>query len=311
VGVTTLAPIVLFVFNRADHTRKTLGSLRNNTLASNSHLIIYSDGPRRESDIEPISEVRKVLDTLDGFASITRIDRAENPGLTANIVSGVTEVMAQYGTVIAVEDDLISSPYFLEYMNNGLRTYQTQSNIFSISGYGPPINIPRHYTDPVYWAPRSSSWGWASWQDRWAKVNWSVPEFKEFITDPIAISRYNQGGNDLTDLLVQQMTGKLDTWDVQWCFYHYLNDAGCVYPTHSLIHNIGTDGTGTNFTQHTTKYSIASLNTAPPRPLPPVLRPHPQLLDRFKAFNDMSTWAWLKRFIWKLVKRLPFTTQAS
>jgi len=297
------APIVLFVYNRPKHTEATLETLKANTLASQSDLIIYSDGPKDPSDSKKVSEVRQILDSIDGFSSITRIDHPENKGLASSIIEGVSAVIAKYDRVIVLEDDLVTSPYFLEYMNEGLDNYKHTPNIFSISGYAPPILIPKDYKEPVYWIPRCASWGWATWADRWKKADWAVSDFIDFMKNPKAQEKFNSGGNDMTEMLQQQMSGNLDSWAIRWCFAHYQNQAGCVYPTKSKVINIGIDGSGTHHTVTTDKYKTP-LDLEKPRPFPVKLEPNLQISRQFKSFHDISEWIRFKRMILRILRSL-------
>jgi hypothetical protein len=301
--IPSLAPIVLFVFNRPDHTRVTLDKLRGNTLAKHSQLIVYSDGPRSDQDLNKVTQVREILDQAQGFGQVTLIYRPHNWGLTANIIEGVSDVIATYGRAIVVEDDVVTSPYFLDYMNQGLTAYESTESIFSISGYSPPIQIPTDYSLPVYWSPRSSSWGWATWADRWNQVDWSLSDYKLTPLSTAQRHAYNRGGNDLTDLLDHQASGRLNSWDIVWCYAHFKHKAGCVYPVQSKVINSGTDGSGTHHTTVSDRHGN-TMDETPPRPFPEYLKPHPEILDRFKAFNDVSLWVRYKRIIFTLLRQL-------
>lgn len=297
------APIVLFVYNRPHHTKQTLQKLKENTLASKSDLIIYSDGPKNASDSPKVSEVRQIIDSIDGFSNITRIDHSKNKGLAASIIEGVSEVIGRYNRIIVLEDDLVTSPYFLEYMNEGLATYKNTANVFSISGYTPQIAIPKDYKDPVYWVPRCASWGWGTWADRWEKADWAVSNFIDFMKDPKAQEKFNYGGNDMTGMLQQQMSGNLDSWAIRWCFSHYQNQAGCIYPTKSKVINIGIDGSGTHHAVTTDKYNTP-LDLEKPHPFPVKLEPNIQISRQFKSFHDISEWIRFKRMILRILKSL-------
>lgn len=112
-----LAPITLFVYNRPDHTNKTIEALKKNKFAKESELFIFSDGPKKQEDASKVKEVRKYLKTIDGFNDVFIKESEKNKGLANSIISGVTEVINKYRKVIVLEDDLITSPVFLEYMN--------------------------------------------------------------------------------------------------------------------------------------------------------------------------------------------------
>lgn len=242
-----LAPIVLFVYNRPWHTQKTVESLVHNILASESDLIIYSDYPKNEAEKKAVNLVREYIKTISGFHTIFIIERQENYGLAKNIISGVTEIIQKYDKVIVMEDDLLTSPYFLKYMNEALDYYQNDPRIFTITGYNYPssiMRIPSDYTLDIYFNPRNSSWGWATWRNRWEKADWNMNDYPQFILDKEAQKRFNYGGEDLTDMLKAQMEGRINSWSIRWTYAHFKHGGLCVYPVVSFVENIGLDGSG-------------------------------------------------------------------
>ncbi|VFQ47296.1 glycosyltransferase [Desulfoluna butyratoxydans] len=241
------APVALFTYNRPEHTRRTVEALRNNELAGATPLIIFSDGPRDHSMDKSVQEVRNYISTVDGFESIVIHHRKKNMGLASSIIQGVTEVAGESGRVIVLEDDLVTAPSFLSYMNEALSFYRDTPEVFSISGYNLPpqtMKIAADYPYDVYFNPRAHSWGWGTWADRWAKADWQVNDFKTFIADREQIRQFHSGGEDLTHMLQLQMEGRIDSWAIRWCYTHFREHAFCVYPTRSLVENIGFDGSG-------------------------------------------------------------------
>ncbi len=239
-----LAPIVLTVYNRPWHTRQTIESLQKNKFAKESLLYIYADAPRDKQTAASVAEVRQYLRSINGFRQVIIKPRTENLGLAKNIISAVTETINQHGRAIVLEDDLIFSPNFLSFMNQGLDYYQSDQRVFSITGLNFPIAIPPDYPNEVYFSYRCSSWGWGTWQDRWDKVDWAVSDWPQFIKNKKAQAEFNRGGNDLTDMLVSQMKGNINSWAIRWSYAHYKNNAFCVYPVVSKLENIGLDGSG-------------------------------------------------------------------
>lgn len=241
-----LAPIVLFVYNRLEHTRTTIDHLLNNKLADKSTLIIFSDGPKNENDKEKIIEVRKYIKSISGFQNVQLEFREKNLGLANSVISGVKSILNLYNEVIVLEDDVISSPYFLTFMNNALNFYRNNKTIFSVSGYPYPIKVPESYTKDVFISYRSSSWGWGTWKDRWKSVDWDVSDYKYFIKDKSSQKLFERAGQDLLPMLFAQKEGQIDSWAVRWGYAHYKNAAFCLYPVVPLCKNIGTDRSGTH-----------------------------------------------------------------
>jgi len=241
-----LTPIVLFIFNRPWHTKKTIEALQKNILASESNLFVFSDGPKTVADGPKVKEVRDYIRTINGFKSLSIIERDRNFGLAESIITGVTEVVNQYGKIIVMEDDLISSRNFLKFMNQALTTYKDQNEIFSVTGYNFLPKIPVGYKEQVFLSYRPSSWGWGTWADRWNKADWEVKDFDAFMKNKNDHVRFNRGGDDLTGMLVKQMKGEIDSWGIRWCYTHYKHSAYCIVPVTSKIKNIGFDNSGTH-----------------------------------------------------------------
>ena len=253
------APIVLFVYNRPQHTRRTVESLRCNALAAKSQLFVFSDGPRDGKDAAGVEAVRTAIRALDGFNNVTIHEKAINRGLAGSVIDGVSEVIRQYGKVIVVEDDLQFSPHFLAYMNEALARYEDDPRIFSIGGYSPPLEMPSGYAEDSYLSYRCCTWGWATWRDRWEKVDWEVRDFDVFSKDRDMIDRFNRGGDDMYQILKLQKAGKLSSWGIRWDYAHFKNDAYCFRPVSAIVANTGNDGSGVHCVP-TDKFDV-SINT--------------------------------------------------
>lgn len=251
-----LAPIILFVYNRPEHTKKTLESLKINELASDSLLFIFSDGSKNENDKKSVDEVRKYVSTISGFKGINIILRENNLGLADSVISGVTEVIEKYGKAIVLEDDIVTSKYFLKFMNEALNFYEADKKIYSISGYNFPIKIPESYQHQIYISPRPSSWGWATWKDRWGKAIWNPEQVFDIVNRKLLNQFLDNSGKDLSPMLLKTLKGKINSWAVKWVFTHIYCQTYSLFPVKSLTKNIGADATGTNFIRSTNKYNV-------------------------------------------------------
>lgn len=243
------APVVVFVYNRPQHTEKTLRALNANTLANQSHLIIYADGLRKESEREKVAAVRKIIRAFakeNQFLSVEVVEHEKNLGLAKSVISGVTQQMEHCGKVIVVEDDLVTSTDFLQYMNDALNYYEQDEKIWSISGYSFPMQETEHAMHDVFMSYRGCSWGWATWQDRWNSVDWNVSDYAAFVFHHGKRRRFNRGGSDLSDMLDLQMRGRIDSWAIRWCYAQSKQEKWTVYPVRSKVENIGCDGSGTH-----------------------------------------------------------------
>lgn len=243
------APVVLFVYNRLDHTMNVISSLAQNLLAKETDLYVFSDAAKTEKGLPQVSAVRDYIrkkDWRSGFGNVTIVEAEHNKGLAKSIIGGVTEILKKYGKVIVVEDDLVLSPYFLKYMNDALEYYKDASDIWSISGYSFPMKSLRNYPHDVFYSYRGTSWGWATWLDRWEKTDWEVKNYSEFVKNKAWKKRFERGGDDLPGMLAAQMEGKINSWAIRWVFTQSNLDMYTIYPKKSYVLNDGCDGSGTH-----------------------------------------------------------------
>lgn len=250
----TTAPIVLFVYNRPWHTRQTVEALRKNEFVSISDLFIYSDGPRDESAKEKVDEVRAYIKTISGFKSVNIIERNTNWGLAANIINGVTEIINKYGKIIVLEDDLITSPYFLKFMNDALEFYKNYKKVWHIAGWNYPINTDG-LEDIFLWRVMNC-WGWATWADRWKYFEKNTDNLiSNFSKEDI--KRFNlEGAENFWNQIKANKERRIDTWAIYWYASIFKNNGLCLNPAVSHVINIGMDGSGQHCGNNTNSLEI-------------------------------------------------------
>jgi hypothetical protein len=246
--MTILSPIILFCYNRPEHTKKVLQSLQNNYLARESDLFIFCDGPKNEDDLLRIKEVHKIISNISGFKSVTIEKRTLNFGLAKSVIYGVSKIVNQFEKVIVLEDDIVTSPQFLNFMNEALKFYQNDQKVFSISGFNFPktiFKVPKEYKEEIFFIKgRNCSWGWATWQNRWQNVDFDVSDYQDFKNNKKQKSLFNNAGDNLSEMLAFQMNDKIDSWAIRVSFYCYKNNLYTVLPIKAMAKNIGTDGEG-------------------------------------------------------------------
>jgi hypothetical protein len=232
-----LSPVLLFTYKRLDATKQTVEALRRNYLADRSELFVFSDGPANESDGPKVQAVRNYLRTVTGFRKITLYEADRNKGLAGSIVDGVSWLINEYDQVIVLEDDLLTSRNFLSFCNQALSYYHSHRQVFSIGGYTRPI-LGLDY-DEVYFTRRATSWGWATWKERWNEVDWKVSTYDIFAADRKARKSFNEMGSDMSAMLDKQMRGEIDSWAIRWCYHQFTRNYLTVFPARSKVENIG------------------------------------------------------------------------
>jgi len=238
------APIALFVFNRLEHTRRTVDALRANERAAQSDLFVFCDGARDAKDAPAVASVREFVRGITGFRSCTVIESEKNRGLAASIISGVTEVLRRHPRVIVMEDDLVTSPFFLRYMNEALDYYETDDRVASIHGYVYPTLLPLPET---FFLRGADCWGWATWRRGWALFN---PNGTELLAGLRTLGLTREfdfdGAFQYTSMLQDQISGANNSWAIRWYASAFLANKVTLYPGRSLVINIGTDASGTH-----------------------------------------------------------------
>lgn len=252
-----LAPVIVFCYNRPNHLRKTLTWLSQNELAAETPLFVFCDGAKAnasQQQVEKVHEARIVaheIAIVPTFKEVHFVERGENLGLGTSIITGVTEVIKQYGKVIVLEDDLQTSPFFLYYMNKCLDHYENRKSVFSISSLSRPHPerfYPKDYPYDVYVSLVHHPTGWATWKDRWEQVDWNVKLFSEVQNNPQMIQAFRRiEFGEYDALLKQQQTGQ-NVWSVRFSFAHFINHAISICPIVSYVNHIGWDSEATNAT---------------------------------------------------------------
>jgi len=237
-----LAPIALFVYNRPQHTRRTVEALLNNAEAAQTALYVFSDGPRNEAARESVAEVRSYIRSIAGFKSVAITEREINFGLARSIIDGVTKVCEQYGRVIVVEDDLVTSPFFLAYMNEALDLYEHEEKVISIHGYVYPLKgtLPE-----TFFIKGADCWGWATWKRGWELFEPDGSALLQELTQRRLTRCFDFDGTyPYINMLKSQIKGKNNSWAVRWYASAFLKDRLTLYPGRSLVRNIGHDSSG-------------------------------------------------------------------
>jgi hypothetical protein len=240
----SFAPIALFVYARPAHTRLTIEALLKNPEAEFSDLIIFSDAARSPEKQANVEDVRFYLETIVGFRTVTIHHRPYNFGLAKSIIEGVTEVLEEHERIIVLEDDLVTSPYFLRYMNEALKKYEDDDCVVSIHGYVYPV---KQTLPEAFFLRGADCWGWATWRRGWKVFNPNGQFLLDELRKQDLINEFNfNGAYSFSNMLEGQIIGVNDSWAVRWHASAFLANKLTLHPGRSLVQNIGIDATGTH-----------------------------------------------------------------
>jgi hypothetical protein len=239
-----LAPIALFVYNRPSHTQRTIEALKGNLLAGDSDLVVFSDGAKNTQDAVGVNEVRSYLKSISGFKTTRIVARDHNFGLADSIIDGVTEVVNEYDKVIVLEDDLLTSKYFLTFINQGLDKYQNTDRVVSIHGYVYPV---KESLPETFFLKGADCWGWATWKRGWDVFEKDGEKLLVQLKERGLAQEFDFNHSyPFTQMLRDQIAGKNQSWAIRWYASAFLKDKLTLYPGRSLVENIGFDGSGTH-----------------------------------------------------------------
>ena len=297
------APILLFVYNRPEHTRRCIESLQKNSLASESTLFIYADGAKDCNRQEAVNDVRNYIRTIQGFKQITLIERNENWGLARNIIDGVTTQVNQYGKVIVLEDDLVVAPYFLAFMNDALEVYKNEPKVGHIQAcdFTQDPSLPDTFL--IKW---TGSWGWATWDRAWKHFNPNGKELLQQLEKRNLTRTFDFNGKyGFTRMLRRQIEGKNNSWAIRWNASLFLKDILSLNVGRSLVQNEGFDGSGTNCGGGELYASHLYLDPLPVTPISPI----EENREARKAF--MRYYARTNSFWAKAIRRIKRTLKGD
>ena len=258
-----ISPIVIFTYNRLDHLDTLINSLEQNELFKKSKILVFSDGPKKELDIEKIEKIRIYLKKKLTSNNSEIVERSNNFGLSKNVITGINQTFNDYDQAIILEDDLEVSPFFLNYMNDALNLYANSENVASISGYMYPINS-KSFSNDYFFLKLVESWGWGTWRRAWNNFETDSVKLKNEIDERKLVDEFNfSSGISYYKMLNDNINGANDSWAIRWYASTFLKNMNTLFPSKSFVKNIGIDNSGENCNYTTVYDSLINLDYKP------------------------------------------------
>lgn len=244
--MTNFAPVLIPTLNRFNHFVRCIDSLVSCTYAKKTDLYIALDYPANETHWIGYLKIKKHIEKLHGFKSITIIERNVNLGSEQNSKESMKSIFIKYDKLILIEDDNVFAPSFLSFVNKGLDIYKDRIDIFSVTGYNSPFPMPIWYQKDAYLRTAFTGWGVGIWRNKWEKVNWTLNNFKSILsTKEIFKILKKDYQRYLPQLLRIRDTGHI-TGDGLIFLYLLYNNMYSIYPVKTRVRNTGHDGSGVN-----------------------------------------------------------------
>lgn len=282
-----MSPICLFVYKRYETTKLMLESLLACPECKDSELYVFMDEARNDDEAKAVERVRRLFDNLQGFKKVNLFPARMNKGMANSVIDGVTKVLQEHDDIIVLEDDLVVSPDFLQFMNAALKTYKDRSDIWSISGYTPRLQeLEGNGRNGVFVVPRAQCWGWATWSDRWETVDWEVSDFSRLAQSKELRKEFDKGGNDLFRTLEMERRERIESWAVRWAYAAAKQSRWTVNPMQSKVQNIGLKSSESHVGWHDERHNVELHGNA--TVIDPDVRADETLVNAFKKHHDLS-----------------------
>lgn len=255
-----LAPIILFVYNRLDHTKTVVEALKRCPESKASELYIYSDAAKDGQSVAVVKEVRQYIKSIDGFSKINIIEREYNWGIEKSEIDAITTVINKHGKAIMIEDDIVVSGQFLKFVNLALTKYKNILSVGSVTGYSFIDDSDTTGLPETAFIQLASAWGWATWSDRWKLMHKSI-EKQDIVR--LCKRQYREKfdfGYHYSDMVYKQFINKKITWDVLWYYTLFENGMFTMIPTKTMVNNIGMDGSGVHYSSSTAQNRIEDID---------------------------------------------------
>lgn len=308
------APIAVTVYDRLNHLTRCVESLKNNSLARYSELYIISDAPYKQEHESRISEVRNYINSITGFKKVIPVFRKNNMGAHDSWVTACADLYKKYDKLISLEDDIVVSTDFLQYMNDALSYYRDDKRIYSVCGFKAPFELPEYYKEDVFFYPCNSPWGIATWKDRWEAVDHSYfDRYSELKKDRKRYKEFVSIGFYIKGILQADSKKEVVADDLRVYYHMFQHNMCSVFPVVSKTQNWGFDGTGEHCGNKEVWWAKPELDTRnQPTKFIPFNGYNEELLLNHRKFQDkingglIAKWlkyTWVHR-LWKKIKRL-------
>ena len=289
---STLAPVALFIFNRPEHLRRTIESLKRCDGFTESPIVVFGDGARGEQDMAAVEATRHIAIELLGDRAEYRLSET-NQGLARSIIDGVELLLARYGRVIVVEDDLLLAPSFLRFLNEGLDHFANDERVYQVSGhmFDVPDFVQRR---EALLLPITTTWGWATWARAWKFFDPKANGWQALRQDHALCKRFNLNGSyDYSQMLERQMSRQIQSWGIRWYWSVFMRGGLSCFPPRSLVANIGMDGSGTHGSGFFRSFKVITL----PMGSLPFIAPRDELFEP-KAWTSFCNRVWRQNGGW-------------
>lgn len=238
-------PVLFITFVRPDYAKKSFEAIRQ---IKPKTLYFYNNKGREdnEDELKLNEEVRSLINKIDWSCNLKTFFREEYVNIYRSLFSAIDWVFDNEEKAIILEEDCVASPSFYNYCEELLEKYAADSRVWMISGNNFTEEGFKNDTDYIF-SRFSHIYGWASWKDRWKKIDRTMDDLEQVIKAGI-YEQYFLTKKQAT--FVKKIfknfknTNMPDSpaWDYLFWYSAIKNNAFTIFPKKHLVGNIGVVG---------------------------------------------------------------------
>tara|TARA_Y100000741_G_scaffold24166_1_gene17455 strand:+ start:2597 stop:3514 length:918 start_codon:yes stop_codon:yes gene_type:complete len=239
------APVLLMTYIRPKNTNFLLNLLFK---FNQDKIFVFNDGLNNLVHKDLHQKTRKIILDFKKKMKIKIIFPKKNLTQRNNLPYALEKVFKNNDRVIILEDDCIPNYSFFKFSNLILEKYKDDNRISQVSGNN-FLNFKkfkRRNRDSYFFSTLTSSWGWATWRNRWSNYYdkdikmWPLIKNQSWLND---ILHNDKSVKFWKKAFERRYKGLDDDWDRPWTFVNFINNRLNIFPNKNLISNIGDDNT--------------------------------------------------------------------
>lgn len=245
-------PVLYITFARPEYASKSFAAIKK---AQPKKLYFYSNKAREEKPDEMArnQEVRSYINQIDWDCELKTWFRDEYVDVFTSIWGAIDWIFENEEKAIVIEEDVVASLAFFDYVDKLIDKYCFNENIWMISGNNA---APQYNPQGLSYFPSrlADIYGWASWRHIWKSFDRTLSywptyrnsnHLRKYWESTIIGYYYKKMGDRLFENIKTY-----NPWDFIFNNNRRKNNAFCIIPYTNLAQDIGVVGANHAVTQH-------------------------------------------------------------
>jgi len=262
-------PVVLFLFKRAEKSRKIIEKL---TEIRPTKIYLLSDAGRTCEEQLQVEVCRKTVEaSITWDCEVIKRYAAKNIGIYENIAEGAKWVFKREIYAIFLEDDNFPEITFFKFCEDMLKKYEKDFRVLWVCG----TNYLKEYCpadgSSYVFTKNMMPCGWASWSDKFIKFYdgeltlWKNEYIKKRLQKEYINKKHfiQDAYNFDYELDAIKRFGRFYSWDYQMALSMRTHNLYAIVPKYNQIKNIGVDSESTHGGKDLMAHRFCNLPTKP------------------------------------------------